>query len=168
VKQLPTPPPALQTSNTKLAAIYCFFGIRLTDHNPTFCADEVPRNDLTARPKKVVFYNFQDPSDKVDLAGLSVAFFGKKAHEMLEEYLPTLPLDPKQLKFLRGLISAHMVQSAHEIMRYREQLVHLVQNVMPHQAKWDLIRWSPAKFTLLPKTMSPEQRREMIKRHDRH
>lgn len=167
--QLPNPPAEISTSKTKLAACYLLFGLKLRTENPTFCADEVPRRDLQATPKRVVFYNFLEPlPETIDVRGVGIAFFGRDASEKLALYLESLPLDAQQKRELGGLISAQTAQACREVMEIREALVHLVQKKMPEEAKWDLIRWSPDKFTLIPKSASPELRKTMIERNDRH
>ena len=151
----------LQTSNTKLAAVFLLFGARLRKENPLVWCDEHQSREAflrKAKPRTKVTFNFENggiPATQIlkayekDLSSL---------YASLESALATM--SEAQRNAVRDAVSRVIARACREVLEKREFLIELIKS-MPEDSKWDQIHagnGSRIPFVRMGKQCSPEVR----------
>jgi hypothetical protein len=162
---------ALQTTNTKLAAVLLLFGARLRKKIPFDYSyiHESPKNFIqnsknpnVSKPKKRVVFNFENGI--VPARDIVEAFEAdyEVLDAVLEDSLMSLP--DHQRKIIRDAISRTMVRACREVLEKREFLINLI-NSIPEDSKWDEVHagdGSKSPFVKMGKNSSPELRAHFL------
>ena len=156
----------LATSNTKLAAVYRFFEIRLPKFNPAIVAEIFKWSDLKKgfkdpKPPRRVIWKFE-PDDKA--REITAAYESKTAHQEFSSYLAGLELSETQRETVENLHSASIAQAGRELFGAREHLMDILKSV-PDQVLWQVIIEDSGQVrSMFAKAASPETKAKFLER----
>ena len=156
----------LATSNTKLAAVYRFFELRLPRFNPAIVAEVFKWSDLKKgfkdpSPPRRVVWKFE-PDHKA--REITQAYHGKSAHQEFGSYVDGLGLSETTREKLSQLHSASLAQAAREFFESREHLLDILKTV-PEEVLWQVIVEDSGRVkSMFPKAASPETKAKFFER----
>jgi hypothetical protein len=156
----------LATSNTKLAAVYRFFEIRLPRFNPAIVAEVFKWSDLKngykdPKPPRRVIWKFEADSKAREITR---AYESKTAHQEFGSYLDELALSQLEREKLESLHSGSIAQAARELFESREHLLDILKSV-PDSVLWQVIIEDSGRVrSMFPKAASPETKAKFFER----